>query len=93
MDTYFVSVAATRTNFLGDSETIAKTIRVRATDPIEAGEYALDTTIGGSRWMFSSARAVVSSISSGEEVARVETTYPKAFGVRRDTTRSMWAAT
>lgn len=91
MATYFVSVAATRQNFLGDIETDAKTIRADAPDPIEAGESVLDAVVGGSRWMFSSARARVTSTDTGTLLAEVTVGYPKAFGVRRCETRTLWS--
>ncbi|MGI9667007.1 MAG: hypothetical protein ACR2N2_07910 [Acidimicrobiia bacterium] len=91
MTTYFVSIAATRTNFLGDVESIAKTFRVSSIDPVEAGERVLDQVVGGSRWMFRSAVARVTTADTGEVVAEISVKYPKAFGVPRDQTRPMWS--
>ena len=92
MNEYLVSVAVSGRPFQGSTTTIAKSIRVSATDAVEAGEIVLDRLVAGPTWMFSSARASVTRVDSHETEATIVVQTPKPFGIPRYPTRDAWVA-
>lgn len=93
MTEYLVSVAVSGRPFQGSSTTIAKSIRVTASDAVEAGEIVLDRLVSGTTWMFSSARASVTRADSHETEATIVVQTAKPFGLPRYPTRDAWIAT
>ena len=90
MTEYLVSVAASGGPFLGPPRTIARSVRVSATTPIEAGELVLDRFLAGPSWSFSSARATVIDAETHLVEATLTVRSPKPYGVRRYPTADAW---
>ena len=87
---YFVAVSVTRMSIDGYVDTSTKSVRVAAPDPITAGEDVLDRFISGSKWLYTSALARVSSFETGEPLATVRATPPKPSTIPRQTTEDLW---
>ena len=90
MTDFLVAVGFTRCSFGGAKETSSRALRIRATDPISAGELGLDRTVRGSKWMYRDARARVISLESQEVIAEVCQPAIKPYGVSRSKTRDQW---
>ena len=90
MNEYLVSIAASGRPFTGSPRTIAKSIRVTAHTPVEAGELVLDRFLSGTSWGFSSARATVIGAESHTVEATLAVRSPKPFGVPRYDTEPHW---
>lgn len=90
MTDYLVAVGFTRRSFVGRTETGSKAMRIRAADPIAAGELGLDRMVRGPKWAYDCARARVISLESHDVIAEVRTPGIKPFGVARSRTTDMW---
>ena len=90
MNEYLVSIAASGKPFVGPTRTIAKSIRVTADTPVQAGELVLDRFVSGTSWGFSSARATVINAKTHEVEATIAVPSPKPFGIPRRETAGHW---
>ena len=90
MNDFLIAVGFTRCSFGGATETSSRALRIRATDPISAGELGLDRTVHGSKWMYRDARARVISLESQEVMAEVYQPTIRPYGVSRSRARDQW---